>query len=830
MRLLAAALLLAGLTLLLFRTVLVPVGLARYPWSSDALGHVLKAEYLAAGLSSGSYYPDLMPSWYMGLQMLRYYPPLPYYLLVGLTTITGDSITAVHWFIALCAFGGGLSWLLYQRWLGWLPAITGGALFLFLPDNLRVAFAEGNLPRVLATGLLPLTIYCLLRSLKPGGTRWHHIGLMCCFASLVLSHAMMAAIYAVICSVLCVLLLLTRSVSWRYTIHTIGAIILGLLLSGWWLLPSLTGGITELDSSVMTEALAVLPVTHYLNPFTRLENPESIYVGLALILLPVLLLICVQCSRITAVLLLTGLAGILITTPGFNALWNSLPMHHLFWPLRFLGIASFCLLLAIMWRIGSLNGILRTIIIGLLILDSLGSLHLLRLQSLPTDVDTIATQMASTPGWREATLDLSRLGSTTSYAFSAIGQREQIFGWAYQGAHTAKTVAALNEALETQSTAYLCDRLDLYGVDDVVLLNNLRGASTVGQTLIAHGFNQTYTGTQATYYVRMGAPRAFHARWPALGIGKGSQNLAYLFPNLITATSPYLDDYTLEELQRYQTIVLAGFTWHNRTAAEELVRAAARHGVRILIDLTGIPEDPWARQPVFLDVWGEKVVLDTPPVIKDNDHSYRLRSFDQSMLPWYTHTLQGLDYAELSFDYLGEHAAVLGYRSVGDAKIWFIGLNLPYHAALTSDPVAVQWLSSVLKLTPHHSSSRSSVSLTDYHADQRGYRFRYTLNQPERLFVPMAAFAGTRVFIDGQMVAVHSFERLLAFDAPAGTHQVHIDIEVTPVYYTGIIISLLSFAILLRILLVRYDSDSYAPGSDVLILHQPASKSMLRSP
>ena len=50
---------------------------ARYPWSSDAWGHLIKAEYLAEQIGQGNYYPDLFPQWYNGQQMLRYYAPLP---------------------------------------------------------------------------------------------------------------------------------------------------------------------------------------------------------------------------------------------------------------------------------------------------------------------------------------------------------------------------------------------------------------------------------------------------------------------------------------------------------------------------------------------------------------------------------------------------------------------------------------------------------------------------------------------------------------------------------------------------------------------------------
>ena len=70
-----------------------------YPWSSDAWGHLVKADYLGDQIDDGVYYPDLFPAWYSGQQLLRYFPPLSYYALVGLHEITGNIFTAGNLYI-----------------------------------------------------------------------------------------------------------------------------------------------------------------------------------------------------------------------------------------------------------------------------------------------------------------------------------------------------------------------------------------------------------------------------------------------------------------------------------------------------------------------------------------------------------------------------------------------------------------------------------------------------------------------------------------------------------------------------------------------------------
>lgn len=788
----AASLVLA--TLFVYRGILfAPDAANQYPWASDTLGHVMKVEYLQQQMAAGHPYPDIFPGWYVGVQMLRYYPPLPYYLLVFLTYAIGNSMTAANCFIALCALAGGLAWLPYRRWLGWLPATVGGILYLFLPDNVRVALAEGNLPRTLATALLPLAVYFLMRSLHEDGTRWHRVGLALCFALIVLSHAMMAAIYAACCALLALLCWIGRVTSWKQAVLAIVYAALGVMLSGWWLLPSLTGGITELDPSAMTEALAVFPLTTYLNPTLRAGNPEIVYPGAALLLAATSLLF-LRRGRDgwTVALTLSGLFGILITTPGFNQLFNALPLHNLFWPLRFLGIASFTLLLAVAWRAREWERrsvVVAIVVTGLLVADGALSLPLIHLRPARPDVLAVAESLSDLDGWREATLDYSRLGSAPSYFFTAIGNREQLYGWAYQGARTARNVAAINEALLRGYSPYVLDRLTLLGADDVALLRTVPIDPELPPALETAGFVPTYHGREVTLYHRDGGPRAYRFSWRALGIGRGAPNLSHLFPQLIVSNSQ-LDDYTFDELVAYDIIFLSGFQWNDRQKAETLVKQVAQAGVHVVVDLTGVTNDPLAREPYFLGVWGETISLGRGPIkIEGGGRSYQLQPFDAQFPSWQTHTPQGLDVEILHHNYLDAKSTVWGYNEYDGGRVWFVGINLPYHAALTGDPVVIDLLADWLQLPAGEGHAYQAVPLVDYAPSQSGYSFSYTLDAEDTLLVPVAHHEGTEALVDGQPVRVSSFENLVAFDAPAGRHRVTINVKATPIYVWGRVIS-----------------------------------------
>ncbi|GAB4498838.1 MAG: hypothetical protein OHK0052_12800 [Anaerolineales bacterium] len=363
-------------------------------------------------------------------------------------------------------------------------------------------------------------------------------------------------------------------------------------------------------------------------------------------------------------------------------------------------------------------------------------------------------------------------------------------------------------------TDYISDRLDLYGVDDVVVMRRLSVFGALDGELLQQGFARVYDGTTTVLYHRDGVPRATIAAWQVLGIGTGAGNVAYNFPQMVRGTSHYLDDYTLEELTRYRALLLSGFRWHNREQAESLAAQAAQRGVVVLVDLTRIPEDPVARVPRFLGVYGEPIVLAPQAILgKGSSESYTFMPFGENKALWHTFTPQGMSHTALTFDYLGQIGTLLGYNQYGTGKVWFVGLNLPYHLALTNDPEAARLLGGVLGLQTNTRSMYTAVTLQNYQADARGYRFDYQLPQAERLLFPAAFHDGMVVQVDGAPVATWSYENLLAFAAPAGAHRVEIVIEATTVYLLGKISSVVAAFILVvglwwgRRWLVRYELD-----------------------
>lgn len=273
----------------------------------------------------------------------------------------------------------------------------------------------------------------------------------------------------------------------------------------------------------------------------------------------------------------------------------------------------------------------------------------------------------------------------------------------------------------------------------------------------------------------------------------GAQNLCYIFPQVLPGTSDYVDDYSFEELRAYHTIVLSGFQWRDRRRAEELVQRLAEAGVRVVVDLTNSLPESLSREPYFLGVWGELVILDQQPVEAAGEWgTYRFRPFSAAYALWQAQTPQGLDRATLAHPYLGGTSAMVGYKQAGGGRVWFVGLNLPYHAVLTRDPAAIEVLSRVLEMTPAERQPYQTIPLENYKAFANGYRFDYQLAEASWLLFPAAFHDGTEVRIDGKPAVARSYERLIAFEAPAGRHTVTIRIRPTPIYTLGALASIVA--------------------------------------
>ena len=772
------------------------------PWGSDTFGHIYRFEFLRQSLEEGILSPDFFPDWYLGIQLFRYYPPILYYGLAWFSSIIGNPIQTAFWGLFLIGWLGSLSWLLLHRWLGWIPTILGGILYYLLPDLIRVGFAEGNLLRHLANALLPLLFFFVLNLLEEGRRRnWMQVGLGLVLAVMVLSHPMMTAISGVVVALLLIGAFLVKKITFQQLLSALISAVLGILISSWWLLPSMSGGITELNSDAMINTLRVVSILTLFNPLTRMHNIEELYVSGALIVgnLGLLFFQKVRQQKEFLLFLLVGLLTCLLATPLLKTLYFSIPFSSLMWPSRYLTFGSFLLLFSAMLGLSKLTQkqiLPAFILLGAIVFDFGGSTRLMYADPQDRGLIEGGAYLSMIDGWREATVDYSRIGSVPSYYFSEFGEREQLFGWGFQGAKTAPLVSSINESLQKGLIPYALDRFNLLGGDDVLIAEGMFQPYGLQEALVSQGYKIEPIGDNYKLYHRVGAPRAVEANWPAIGIGSVAQNYAYLFPQIMVADSVFIDDYILDDLRTYDLVVLAGFSWHDKEAAEELVIALSQTGTMVVVDLTQTEENVFSQQSEFLEVWGERVILDQEAkIVSGADKNYTLTSMHNDGALWYTFTPQNLNHEELTTEFLGQRLVLTGYNKYDSGKVWFIGLNLAYHTVINEDTEALQLLADFFTIEQGQLTNYEEVQLNGYETTGSMIRFYYSLEEDTRLLLPFARFDGTEVSIDGKLQAVNSLSNLIIVEAPAGIHDVEITFSPTPIYFLGKVASLIAISL-----------------------------------
>ena len=62
-----------------------------YPSGSDTMYHVYRGDYVYNAIKSGNWYPLYDPAWYNGVEILRYWSPLPAYVMAFCQYLAGGS-------------------------------------------------------------------------------------------------------------------------------------------------------------------------------------------------------------------------------------------------------------------------------------------------------------------------------------------------------------------------------------------------------------------------------------------------------------------------------------------------------------------------------------------------------------------------------------------------------------------------------------------------------------------------------------------------------------------------------------------------------------------
>lgn len=694
----------------------------KYPTGNDVMYHIYRGDWLYHSIQEGNWWPLLNPMWYNGVELLRYWAPLPAYAMALCQFLAGGSTMYAYLvFVGIVCFLGALPWYFMGRREGrpWLGSFLG-LLWFFIPTNLYVMFVDGNLARSFSMIFLPITVYGFYVYLRDGKGRDLFL-FSAGFIPLLLCHLGFGGMVVL---ALLLYLLLDKFISRRKgrALNLMKAMALSFLVLSIWTVPSLVGGITSRDTSEVM-ALFFQPLSASLDSATRFGQH---YFGLAAFALALFgILFGLQNSKTG---FWAGLTLLLCSTTAMYPVMKILPGGQFLWMLRFFSIALCLILMSFFfWR--ELRPAFAWIICLLLVADSLPSLALIRGNhdgALPetrieeTGKKTRIPQAQALTGQRIALVDFGRL---TNAAWQAVAWGDPTpctagIGW--EAAVTGSNISYLEQAVLGGNFYYLFDRCKELGAD-TVLLNTV---ATVYEGNVYSEEKKTALDQAAeevgyTFIEEEGYSLLYHMDTPdswgtvtcyrALGIGVGASTLAFHFPALEEGEVDDLSAYTYEELSQYDLIYLSTFTYQNRQEAEDLLLRLSENGTRVVIRVDGIPRDPVTVSNTFLGVTANQVSFSNGyPKLETIHGEFYPDLFPQGYTEWDTVYAEGLErvYGAVEGD-----TPLPFYGTAGNDNILFVGLNLPHFLSLTGDRSAEELLGQALGLSPHELPQRRIVPL-----------------------------------------------------------------------------------------------------------------------
>ena len=600
-------------------------------------------------------------------------------------------------------------------------------------------FVEGNLARSLSMIFLPLFIYEVSEYLKDRKVIRIPFA-MISFILIALCHLGYAGMVALAVLVYCIVHMI-EGYSKRAAADIVISILLSFMLIGVWLVASLNGGITSLDNSE-NMANFFQKIVYTLNPVDRITTDYAhFYFGLAATILAVGgMFFGYKKSRAGFV---TAIITLICTATAMYPVLKILPGSQYLWMLRFISIAL-CMILYSFLKWDTLKKPLIVFFGVLLVLDIVPSIPLItggldtisitnNGVSINTDNDsvwdrldmqqdnTLISKAQSITKQRIALLDDSSLGSMGAFLVSDWNNAiPAAYGAGREAANTSTNIVRINRALADGNYYYVFDRCRELGNDTVLVrLSSLEkyGVSVKDMDMAAGASGYSVAGENAAY-------RLYHmdtydnwgtiSKYEVIGIGSGTPLISQSFPAVEETDSDNLNDYSYEQLSQYKQVILDGFTYDDKTAAEELALRLSEAGVKVVIYADGIPQEKKTQSQEFLGVTCSDIVFKNGYPDMDTKLGVLYPDlFPKGYATWQTVYVTGLDNTWGSV--MDNGLKLDFYGTVKNDNIIVCGLNLAYYYGVSADKSVGRLLSDMMDITSAQLPERTNIELKVEH-------------------------------------------------------------------------------------------------------------------
>lgn len=727
-----------------------------YPAGSDTMFYVYRGDLMYNSIKNdGNWFPLIDPQWYNGVQSFRYWSPLSSWILAGCQALAGgSSFDGYLIFVGLMYFFCAIPWM-YIGYRHDRPVLGSviGAIWFFVPNNLFMLYAEGVLARSISMTVMPIFIVAIYDYLKDGS--WKKlITIILSFIFIIMCHVGWAGMVLISVAIFFLFYYILNRKALHGTHRILSVAVccaLSMVICGIWVLPSLSGGITGIDSlSVMANFFQ--PLMHSISPIgrtaegiivNRWNDPDvklMPYFGCAAFIIGVIGSF--LSKRHSAPGFITAVTICLMTTTAAYPILLMLPGSQYLWMLRFFSIALTLLFASLLFWKSLKKIILGAAMLSLIVEAFLGLRMMLGNENWvkPEErYDLLEEEYLIDTGKEETIQRFTApepFGGTYEAVYIMAGYGDDrvpiSLGQGVQAAADYRNIIQVNESTEQYSFLYTFDRLLELGNDTVLfptanysnndkILNTLEVDSAASK----NGYNLVESSKDFRLYhlddkLLENVDKNFGviSKYRGIGIGRSAPTISIDFPMVEETVSWCINDYTYEQLSQYDIVFLAGFTYTDKPAAEEMLIKLSENGTRIVIMADGIPSDEHTGSRAFLGLECYPIRFKNGyPELDTIDGYLNCDLFPAGYTDWLTVYVNGLDEVWGTVDDFEQNLPF--YGTVKNDNIVVIGLNLSYHYALTKDPTVGALLSHAYRVNAYELPEREIVPLQiDYYNDR----------------------------------------------------------------------------------------------------------------
>ncbi|MCM1039709.1 MAG: 6-pyruvoyl-tetrahydropterin synthase-related protein [Ruminococcus sp.] len=670
----------AGIGFILYDTGL-------YLHGSSVYAQMYKVEVLAESIADGVWFPPYAGDWYNGYEIFRYTSPFAYLPAAVIQQVFhADIHISICVFYGLMAFVSQMGFMLFGiREKKRLAAFLTGLAFLLLPTTFSILILEGSLDAVMSLAFMPLALFFLHDFMK----RKHRIALLPfsgIFCLIILADYIAAIAFGIVL-LLYLIFYAIAARAWRYAVAVIANMLILYVIMGYYLYPAIAGGLLSKDNII----------------HGNVQPPVSI----ALLVIAVIGLITADRSRVAG--FLSTVLFIVLALPVMEPvrkMMSSPILEKTYWYLL-IAVTIFMVTLLCWQRLRPVFLVIALcVIVGENIpqIASLGDGNRVLQENEAFVTDYLLEEAAAYTDNRVVLMDLTRLGAFPQWYFAGRGV-DTMGGWDFDSALTTRNLTTLNEAFADGFYDYMFDRMLLYGNDTAIILKEFLEEGAY-DTLIAAGARNGYEvwseNDKALVFKAAAVNGSYGVvtQYTNMAIGTDAAYIAYIYPSFAYGNSDYLDDYTITELEQYQKLFLAGFTYRDKETAENMLKELSRKGTEIYIDMQHIPVNALTGKNEFMGVYAQYVQFteDFPILENDNGNQFKLDFKAGGYDVWDTVYISGCEeIVKESIYENNNHLVYLGKNY--EPNVTFMGFNLLYYYLTTHNQDLKRFLDEALQIS-----------------------------------------------------------------------------------------------------------------------------------